>query len=162
MVVQFRVPQQTVAVRVLLEDGTMIDGELYAPSTVGAGNDVQRLLDRLNDDAERFVPLAWNDDNCLVQKAWIVWVQLNEAVDPAEAAAEPEGGLVHSLRLTFGNGKTLSGEVSYVMRPERSRVLDFLNATPPFFALRGGERVTLVNRAFVQQVHDLSVSAPDA
>lgn len=160
MVVQFHVPQQTVAVRVLLEDGSMIDGELYAPS-VGADSDSQRLLDRLNDDAERFVPLARNDDNCLLQKAWVVWVQLNEAVDPSEPPSEPAGGLVHRLRLTLANGRTLSGAVSYVMRPERSRVLDFLNATPAFFAVRDGERITLVNRAFVQQVRDLSTSAPD-
>ena len=54
--------------------------------------------------------------------------------------------------MTFSDGRTLRGLLSYVMPPERSRVIDYLHEQPPFFRLLHGDRVALVNKLHAVQL----------
>ena len=63
-----------VAVRVTLENGRTVEGGLYVPA-IGPDGQPGRLLDRLNDEAEQFLPLAGRHET-LLNKSAIVSVQL--------------------------------------------------------------------------------------
>jgi len=143
----YRIPTRATVVRILLDDGRSLDGQLFT-SDAGPGGRPQNLLDHLNDAASDFVPLASGRESILVNKAGIVWVQLSgEAAE--EIAVDAEGGHRVPVRLSLAGGISLVGVFSIVMPPERSRVLDYLNAAGRFVPVFGEGAVTLVQRRFV-------------
>ena len=151
---KFRVPRREVEVSVLLADGQELEGVFYAPEA-GPDGGPGRLLDRLNDPTEDFVPLSHQGENFLVNKMRVVWVQLGVGQTRYERA-DSEGAQEAKVRLGFGHERTLDGRLAYIMPPERSRLLDYLNAAEGFIPLLGEERATLINRKFVSMVQSLA------
>lgn len=143
----YRIPRRETAVRILLDDGRSIDGALFTSDT-GPGGGPEDLLHHLNDASEEFVPLSSGTDRFLLNKAGIIWAQATgEAA--REIAAEMAGGHRVPVRLSLTGGVNLVGTFAVVMPPERSRVLDYLNAAGRFVPLFGEGTVTLVQRGFV-------------
>ena len=143
----YRIPRRATVVRILLDDGRSLDGQLFT-SDLGPGGRPEHLLHHLNDAATEFVPLASGRESILINKAGIVWAQLTgEAA--AEIALDAEGGNRVPVRLSLTGGISLVGVLSVVMPPERSRVLDYLNAAGRFIPIFGEGAVTLVQRRFV-------------
>ena len=71
----------------------------------------------------------------------------------AEIHDEDRGGEHRvAVRVSLAGGTSILGEMSIVARPERSRVLDFLNASSRFIPLFGGSELTLVQKRFVVSV----------
>lgn len=143
----FRIPRREVAVRIVLDDGRSLDGRLF---TAPAGHDgvPESVQEHLNDPSEDFVPLACAEDRFLLNKAGIILVQLPEGTDRVDGLDEGIGRDV-AVRLTLAGGTSLIGRVRIAMPPERSRVLDYLNAAPRFLPLLGEGVVTLVNRNYI-------------
>ena len=54
--------------------------------------------------------------------------------------------------MQLGDGTVLTGLVSFVRPPGRSRLVDFLNEAPPFFTLLEPASVALVNKRHVSRV----------
>ncbi|HEX4823366.1 MAG TPA: hypothetical protein VFV19_03565 [Candidatus Polarisedimenticolaceae bacterium] len=143
----YRIPTRETAVKLLLDDGRSLDGQLYTADTGPAGRP-EHLLHHLNDPDTEFVPLASGRENILINKAGIVWAQfVGEAAE--EIALDAEGGRRVPVRLSLTGGISLVGVLSIVMPPERSRVLDYLNAAGRFLPVFGEGAVTLVQRRFV-------------
>lgn len=140
----FRVPRRLVHVRLMLDDGRTIEGRLFTAVT-GTDGRPERLVDHLNDPSEDFVPLAVGDDRFLIGKAGIVYVQFFERPDEADGLDTP-GGRRAPVRLTLTGGMALLGSFVIDMPPERSRVVDYLNAAPRFVPVFGEGQITLVQR----------------
>jgi hypothetical protein len=143
----YRIPRRELSVRILLDDGRSLDGTLFTADSGPSGRP-EDLLQHLNDASEEFVPLSNGSDRVLLNKAGIIWAQIaGEAAQ--EVSAEFEGGRQVPVRLSLTGGVSLVGTFSIVMPPERSRVLDYLNAAGRFVPLFGEGTVTLVQRGFV-------------
>ncbi len=142
----YRIPRRTVLVRLLLDDGRSLEGGLYAAA--GGGDDYERVLARLNDPEEDFVPLAVGDDRFLLQKAGIVTAELLDPPDPRD----PVGVRVVAARLSLMGGTAVLGRLRVEMPPERARVLDYLNAAPRFVPVWNERGVVLVQRRAIVSV----------
>jgi hypothetical protein len=143
----YRVPTRETTVRILLDDGRTLDGNLFTADT-GPGGRPEDLLHHLNDSGSEFLPLASGRESILLNKAGIVWVQISgEAAE--EIAADCGGGRRVPVRLSLTGGVSLVGVLSVVMPQERSRVLDYFNAAGRFVPVFGEGAVTLVQRRFV-------------
>lgn len=148
-----RTPQRMVPVRVLVEDGHMLEGGLYVPAT-GADGGPGRLLDRLNDDTQAFLPLAGRHET-LLNKSRIVTVQLASGHERPEGITE-QHAREQRVRFHLAGGYVVDGWVRYFMPDEHARLLDYLNECPRFIPVIGDQRVTLVHRLFVSSVEELS------
>jgi hypothetical protein len=144
----FRVPRRLVHVRLLLDDGRTVEGRLFTALS-GPDGRPERLIDHLNDPTEEFIPFAIGEDRLLIGKAGIVYVQMAERPDEIEGVAGPGRGRRAAVRLTLTGGISLLGQFAIDMPPERSRVVDYLNAAPRFLPLAGEGQVTLVQRNHV-------------
>jgi hypothetical protein len=142
-----RVPRREVAVRIQLDDGRSLEGKLFTAQLAPDGL-AGRVVDYLNDTAEEFIPLACGDDRFLLNKSGIIAVEVPDGRDEIEGWDSHTGREV-LVRLTLPGGTNLLGRILIVMPPERSRVLDYLNAAPRFFPLIGERQVTLVHRNYV-------------
>jgi len=149
----FRTPRRVVPVRVLLDDGRKLEGGLYAPGARADGTP-GRLVDRLNDDTEEFLPLAGRYET-LLNKTCIISVELAAGEEQAEGI-ENEVAREQQVEIALIGGATLSGWIRFLMPEERGRLLDYLNVAPRFIPVIGENRVTLVHRRFIVSVEELS------
>ena len=146
----YRIPRREVTARILLDDGRTLDGKVFTTDSVPGGRP-EDVLHLLNDASEDFVPLVCGEDSFLLNKAGIIWVQLDGAT-ASEIADQVDAGRPAPVRLTLAGGLSLVGTFSIVMPPERARVIDYLNAAGRFVPLFGDGLVTLVRRSFVVSV----------
>ncbi len=149
----FRVPRREAPVRLLLDDGRVLDAGFFTALT-GPDGLPGRVVDRLNDPTEEFVALRSSLERFLVNKSGIVTVRVEG--DPEEILGIEAGTGRHvPVRLSLAGGTALVGRLVVVMPADRSRVIDYLNAIPRFFPLVGEGTVTLVQKNFVVSVRDL-------
>jgi len=147
------VPRRRVQVRVQLVDGSLLSGELYADVKRADGTP-GRVLDRLNESQEIFLPLASDDQHILLKKSGISTVRL--AVDEEEIGAPANDGTKEvRARISLSDGTHLEGMIPAPLSP-RARLLDYFNASSKTFSvLRNGRQVTLINGACVMAVTEL-------
>jgi len=146
----YRIPRREVLVRILLDDGRTLDGTLFTAET-GPGGRAEDVLHYLNETDEGFVPLVCGRDSFLLNKAGIVWVQLTGA--PAREIALEDVDARHvSARVSLAGGISVVGTLAIAMPPERSRVVDYLNAAGRFLPLWSEGAVTLVQCRFIVSV----------
>ena len=146
----YRIPRREVSVRILLDDGRTLDGTLFTAET-GPGGRPEDVLHYLNETDEGFVPLVCGGDSFLLNKAGIVWVQLTGAL-AREIAGEAVDARHVPARVSLAGGISVVGTLAIAMPPERSRVVDYLNAVGRFLPLLGEGTVTLVQCRFVVTV----------
>ena len=146
----YRIPRREAPVRILLDDGRALDGNLSTAET-GPGGRPEDVLHYLNGTDEGFVPLLCGSDSLLLNKAGIVWVQLTGAL-AREIADDAVDARHVPARVSLAGGLTVFGTLAIAMPPERSRVLDYLNAAGRFLPLLGDGTVTLVQCRFVVTV----------
>ena len=65
---------------------------------------------------------------------------------------DPAAGRDEVADVLLQDGTSLIGLISFVRPPDRSRLVDVLNETPPFFRLLQGDLVAYVNKAHVARV----------
>ncbi len=146
----YRIPRREASVRILLDDGRTLDGTLFTAET-GPGGRPEDVLHYLNETDEGFVPLVCGRDSFLLNKAGIVWVQLAGAL-ALEITSETVDARHVPARVSLAGGLSVVGTLAIAMPPERSRVVDFLNAAGRFLPLHGEGTVTLVQCRFVVSV----------
>ena len=147
--IEYQVPRREVQATVVLDDGRTLECTLFTAVSSPEGGP-QRVLDRLNDSAEEFVPVSCDEDRFLVSKPGILTVQITQP-DELEAM-ETDAGREAPVRLSLAGGINLVGRFRIVMPPERSRVIDYLNESDRFVPLFGEDRVTLVQRRYIVTV----------
>jgi hypothetical protein len=152
----YRIPRREVPARILLDDGRTLDGSVFTTDSVPGGRP-EDVLHLLNDASEDFVPLVCGQDSFLLNKAGIIWVQLTGS--SASEVGDVEAGRPAPVRLTLAGGLSLVGTLSIVMPPERSRVIDYMNAAGRFVPLFGDGFVTLVRRSFVVSVRSAEAAS---
>lgn len=145
-----RIPRRRVEARLVLDDGSSLEGHLFAGWT-GADRRPETVQERLNDAGEEFLALACGEDRFLLNKAGIILCEVREGQGELESLAGTGGRRV-PVRMTLVGGVGLVGTLRIAMPPERSRVLDYLNSAPRFVALEGAGKVTLVQRRFIVTV----------
>jgi hypothetical protein len=147
---ELRVPRRRIPVRMILDDGRTLEADLFV-APIGPDGGPERLADRLNDPHDEFVPVASGGDRFVLNKSGIVLVHLSGG---PEEAGIPETFEGHEapVRLSLTGGLGLIGRLPIAMPPERSRVLDYLNAAERFVPILGDGQVTLVQRRFIVSV----------
>jgi hypothetical protein len=149
----FQVPQRRIRVRLRLSDGRELDGTLFVPES-GPGGGPGRLIDRLNDAAEWFLPLLGADGQQVIAKRSLVTI-LCEAGDEPAAAGDVAADHACQVRLRLAGGAVIGGWLRYGAPPERSRVLDYLNTAPSFLRIEAETGLTYVARAAIVSVEEL-------
>jgi hypothetical protein len=149
----FRVPQREIAAHITMEDGEVLDGILYVPAT-GHGGGPGRLGERLNDEDERFIPLAQDRQAFLVNKTRIMLVELPQGEEELEFQ-EAESGKEREVEVGMKGGLQLTGRLKYTMPVEKERILDYINAAPMFIPMLRDGRVVLVNGRYLVSLKGL-------
>ncbi len=147
----YRIPRREVLVRVALDDGSKLEGILYTATAAPSGAP-ESVMERLNRADEEFVPLAQGEERFLLNKAGIILVEIPGGAGEIPDADAPVGHDV-TVHVTLVGGGALAGRMRIVMPPERSRLLDYLNAAPSFLPILREDGVTLVHKRFVVAVH---------
>lgn len=145
----YEVPKVETHVRILLDDGRSIDGDIFT-AALGRDGEPESVLERLLDPEEEFIPLACGDDWLLLNKSGIILVE----APPDAAGREPDedGAKRVPVRLSLAGGTSLVGRLAVRMPPGRARVVDYLNASPRFVPILGDNRVKLVQKGFIVTV----------
>lgn len=146
----FRVPQRKVNVRVKLTGDQNLNGVMYVP-TYGPSGTAGRLLDRLNQDDEMFIPLTVGQHTHLVQRAQILMVRVDDDVeeDAEEAIAEDEAYRHLEVRFRLTSGDVFTGSLFYMMPREQERLQDYLNLERRRFIPLHVDRLVYVNRTAI-------------
>jgi hypothetical protein len=150
------VPRRRLPVHLQLSDGRVVVGEAYV--AIGGAGHEERLLDRLNDSGEHFLPIAVDGRHLLVRKMSVVsaWTtDMNEVQAEAEA---PRRDIL--VEVVTSRGPVLEGHLRTEGASPNDRALDVLNGlTAPFVALLSPGGIALVNTGHVVAVleqHSLS------
>jgi hypothetical protein len=150
---RFWIPRRRVPVRIQLVDNSVVSGELYA-DVRGADGAPGRVLDRLNDPLETYLPLASDNKHILLNKPGITTVQLSVSEGSALGRGLTSDREVR-VRMILSNGKRLDGRIRAPLE-EHARLLDYLNSTKQmFFALEGDNQATLINGSSILSVTEL-------
>lgn len=146
----FQVPRREAPARILLDDGRVLEGQLYL-AVAGHDGRPETVGERLNDAGEEFLPMACGPDRFLLNKSGIITVTVPDGHD-AVREDEGNGARETAVRVSLAGGISLIGRLHIAMPVERSRVLDYLNAAPRFLPLHSPAGITLVHRRFIVSV----------
>jgi len=146
---EFRVTKLRVPVKVWVADQVHAGDVFLTP--VAATHDGGETLSDLLNGRDPFLPVE--RDGCL-------WCYPLDAISVAsvkqevgEIAEVEIAPLTHHLvRVTLLNGRALAGTVQYSRHPDSSRLVDYLNAAPPFFPLHQAGEIAFVNRRHVASI----------
>lgn len=115
----------------------------FYTDTSGPGGTPGRVLDRLNDAAEKFVPLALETHHVLVRKSALVTVELDRGRSHVEVPEHWNRALQVVLRID--GGLEVVGTARVHLPAEHARVLDFLNRAAGFVSVLRRDAVVIVN-----------------
>ncbi len=146
---ELRVPKRRVQVEVLLAGGGVRQVTVFLADFASGHTGPERLSDLLIAH-EEFVPAVdvTSDAMTFLGRHSIAAARVAREWEHTDL----EGGERHEVELTLTDGTQLRGAVSFVLPPERSRLLDYLNDAQPFIRLAEGDRVALVNKRHVARV----------
>src|SRR5687767_1503866 len=141
-------PRVAIPATLRLTAGEPREGEIYVMERVPQHAGAETPLDMLNraDGFFPFRPRGGESAVLLVAKSRTVSLTVPPApADSARLSAAKQASLV----ITLADGSELSGWATIELPEHHSRILDYLNAAEPFFAIANADRVHLVNRAHV-------------
>ena len=148
------VPRRRVAAVVHLKDGSTLAGDLYA-SAGETSHGLEPILDRLNDERERYLPLACDERHVLLNKSSVRYVELARAENPLDLDASTRARTFRVV-VTLESGETIGGLLESSVREAHHRTLDELNERPRgFLRIVKGAGVVYVNHDHVVSVRDL-------
>lgn len=151
---KFWIPRRRVKARIRLADENVIDGELYA-SVERAGGEPGRIVDRLNNASEKFIPVAVAGRHILLNKSSITLVEVESGRYEVEDLDKPEAREIR-VSITFSDSRGVSGAFFTCLPEAHRRALDFLNlGRCRFLALYCNGRAVLVNVDRIQHATEL-------
>jgi hypothetical protein len=149
---ELRVPKNRVEVEVVLPGGTRRRVAVFLAEFAPNHRGAERLSDLLNGTEDFFPALdAARDEMTFLNRTGIAVARIAYAHE-RDVTGEFTLPTEYEVQIDLVDGTELQGLVSFVLPPERSRLIDFLNDAPPFFALLEDERVALVNKRHVARV----------
>lgn len=150
----FKLPKHQVPAQLTLSGGRVHQVQLFLGEAAAGHTGAERLSDLLG-GAESFFPAIEEGGAFrLVNRANVVFARVAESVEHAQLD-ELIPPSQHEVRVMLRDGAVLQGKVVFVQRVEHSRLIDFLNEAPAFFALHEEDQVTLVNKSYVAEVEIL-------
>lgn len=156
--VQFRIPKVPVSITLVVDGGEQIAGEVYLLPEAGRHDGRERVIDLLL-APEPFFPLTTVEGTLLLAKSGIVLVRTGEIHDAGWSQEDLEGVPEVDAELTLSGqppGRDrLVGTLRLAMPPGQRRMLDFVNATPPFLPLLLEDGPALVARSFIRSLRQL-------
>jgi hypothetical protein len=145
------VPKRRVDVTVGLCGGLTRRVTLFLAERSSAHAGGERVSDLLEAGGE-FIPALDEADGAMTFLKRGAIVHADAPPEPTGAADELTLPTEHEVNVTLGDGRVLHGLVSYVLPPERSRLVDYLNEPMQFLPLRGADALVLVNKQHVARV----------
>lgn len=151
---KFWVPRRRVKARIRLADENCIDGEMYA-SVERADGEPGRLVDRLNNLSEKFVPVAVAGRHILLNKSTITMLEIEGGRYEIEDLDKP-GATEVPVVLTFSDRQIVRGSFFTCLPEAHRRALDYLNlGRCRFLALYCNGRAVLVNVDRIQHATEV-------
>ena len=147
---ELKVPKRRAQVEVLLPGGAVRQVMVFLGESAHDHAGAERLSDLLNGHVD-FVPAL---DTASNQMTFLG----RQSIAAARIARELEGGdehtiaTEHEVEVTLVDGTVLRGLVTFVLPPERSRLLDYLNDAQPFVRLLETDKVALINKRHIARV----------
>ncbi len=133
------IPKRKVSIRLHLDTGDRLDGNIYLDFIDVIHRGEQTLLDKFNDDYDWF-PLSGTDGVEILNRARVVLVEPGEGVPEQMVRREGSGVFrLEDVTLRLPGGRDLTGRLAMDLPDEFSRVSDFLNFPQDFFAVERGE-----------------------
>jgi len=146
-----RVPKHRTSVEVVLPGGTPRRLALFLAEAAPDHAGPEVPLDLLN-GRDDFIPALDEESGAMsfLHRAGVAALRVARALDadPDDLTLPTE----HEVEVLLQDGTSLAGLVSYVRPPDRSRLVDVLNESPPFFRLLQGDLVAYVNKRHVSRV----------
>jgi len=152
---ELRVPKRRAEVEVVLPGGAIRRVAVFLSEFASHHQGGERLSDLLNGDQAFFPALDGESGEMTFLNRGGIAVARVAAEHERDPATELTLPSEHEVEITLVDGGRLCGLLSFVLPPERSRLIDFLNDAPPFFALLEAEHVALVNKRYVARVAPL-------
>jgi hypothetical protein len=153
---ELRIPKRAVRVDLTRADGTRLEAEVYLSEFASAHVGGERLSEMLNSGP--FLPardLAQGKVSFLSCHS-IAVARVAREVEADDDAAAHTIPTEHEVVVTLLGGQTLSGLLTYVLPPERSRLIDYLNGCPLFIPLLEADHLALINREHIARVDPVS------
>lgn len=153
---ELRIPKRAVQVEITRPDGLVSRVEVYLAEFASNHVGGERLSEMLNSGV--FLPARDLEQNKVnfINCASVAVARVGREVEEDDDAAAHTIPTEHEVKVTLTGGQTISGLLSYVLPPERARLIDFLNACPKFIPLLEADHLALINREFIAQIEALS------
>jgi hypothetical protein len=146
-----RVPKRRVGAEVLLPGGAARRVALFLAEAAAGHDGPERPSDLLN-GGDDLVPALDEDahEMTFLNRGALAVVRVDRALeaDDAQATIPTE----HEVEVLLADGTVLRGLVSYLLPVDHARLVDYLNAPPPFFRLLEPGAVALVHKRHVARV----------
>jgi hypothetical protein len=153
---ELRIPKRAVKVDLTRADGARLEAEVslaeFASSHVGG----ERLSEMLNTGP--FLPardVSKGQVSFIACHSVAVARVAREVEDDDDAAAHTIP-TEHEVKVTLLGGQSLTGLLTYVLPPERARLIDYLNSCPTFIPLVEADHLALINRHHIATIETLS------
>ncbi len=152
----FRVPKRAVLVNVTRPDGATSQVEVYlseyAPNHVGG----ERVSEMLN--SGMFLPVRDPGRNKIsfLNSSSVVIARVDREVEADDDAAAHTIPTEYEVEVTLTTGKPVQGLLTFVLPPDRARVLDYLKGCPKFIPLIEADRLALINRDYIATIEVLT------
>ena len=141
-----QVPTLPVLVEIELATGRTARVTLFL-SITSQQREGPETLDELFNTPRRLLPVAEGDKRELLARDAIVSARVMSEIAPSSEGAVAPG--VDMIRVELSNGKFVDGAVKH--GPE-TRVSDFFNAAPDFFAVEDSAGIVYVNKRHVVSI----------
>jgi hypothetical protein len=145
-----RVPKRRAEIDVTFADGSARRVAVFLSEQASRHGGEERVRDLLESEAEFLPCINAEDDNvAFLAKCSIAVVRTDE---PPWERDEVNLPLEHEVEVSLRGGTVLRGLLSYVLPPDHSRPIDYLNEPSRFFTLIEEGRVALVHKTHVLEV----------
>ncbi len=141
--------------RVTLAEGLAISGEIHLQPRVAWRDGPETPLEMLNRE-DAFFPLTLTgNDIVFVAKGQVAALTFSPSTEEGDVARQSAMRSI-PLEIMLVGGSELRGVAVSELPPNRSRALDFLNDSAPFFLLVTEDGHVCLNRRFVRAARPLS------
>ncbi len=146
---ELRVPKRRTPVEIQLHHGAIHHYAVFLGDFAHDHSGPERLSDLLNGTGD-FVPAydLESDAMTFLNREGVLLARLPGHVE-LEDGEQQTLPTEHDVEIVLDDGAKLRGLVSYVLPPDHSRLIDFLNDAPLFFRLLEETSVALVNKRHV-------------
>lgn len=152
---ELRVPKRRLAVEIILPGGAARNVTMFLAEYANDHAGPERVSDLLNGTGD-FIPAldSAKDQVVFFNRSSIALARV-AADEERDASDELTIPTEFQVEVTLLDGAKIVGLVSFILPPDRARLVDYLNSSAPFFRLLQQDVVALVNKKHVAQISTL-------